>query len=96
MTIKTEISVTKRPVEAVVQKRPIVTNVQNKGIPGADGLQLVVADNIYEFPTIGSEETLYCSLAENAVYRWSAEVRHYICVGRDYSEIEIINGGILQ
>ncbi len=93
MTIKTEISVTKRPVEAVVQKRPIVTNVQNKGIPG---LQLVVADNIYEFPTIGSEKTLYCSLAENAVYRWSAEVRHYICVGRDYSEIEIINGGILQ
>lgn len=44
-------------------------------------------------PNIGSENTIYIVKDENAVYRWDDTNLLYYCVGRDYNEIKVINGG---
>lgn len=49
-----------------------------------------------EFPNVGAENIIYIAEDENAVYRWDSELgesNHYVCVGRDYKEIKIIDGG---
>lgn len=46
-----------------------------------------------EFPNIGSEAVLYVDESANRVYRWDSLAMTYSCVGSDYTEIEIINGG---
>lgn len=46
-----------------------------------------------EFPSIGSERLIYVDLSENSLWRFDAENLKYICVGRDYTELETINGG---
>lgn len=48
-----------------------------------------------EFPTIGKDGTIYIDIEANATYRWDGDNLKYYCVGRDYKEIEIINGGNL-
>lgn len=52
-------------------------------------------DSYASLPNVGSEEVVYIIKDENAVYRWvnDGKDRHYICVGRDYSKITIIDGG---
>lgn len=45
------------------------------------------------FPNVGSERVIYIDTTENATYRWDAENLSYVCVGRDYNEIEILSGG---
>ena len=47
----------------------------------------------FEFPNTGTEAVLYIDTADNKTYRWSAGELKYYCVGSDYNEIEIINGG---
>lgn len=47
----------------------------------------------FEFPTLGEVSALYVAQDENASYRWNESDLHYYCVGRDYQEIEVINGG---
>lgn len=81
------------PVKVVPKQTPIIVNSQVQGVPGRDGMVIVNAATIYEFPAVGNSETLYCCTGENAVYRWVPELGHYLCVGRDYKEIKIINGG---
>lgn len=46
--------------------------------------------NYYEFPTFGESDCLYISEDENAIYRFDATNRIYLCVGRDYNKIDII------
>lgn len=46
-----------------------------------------------EFPSIGSERLIYIDLSENSLWRFDAENLRYVCVGRDYSNLETINGG---
>ena len=50
----------------------------------------------YELPTTGEGDAVYFVVDENAVYRWDAANLKYFCCGRDYSEIEVINGGDLD
>lgn len=48
------------------------------------------------FPNVGEENVTYVAVDENAAYRWDSEAgesKHYICIGRDYKEIKIIDGG---
>lgn len=52
-----------------------------------------VYETIYEFPNIGHPKVLYIARSENAIYRWDDEVGKYFCVGRDYKNIESIEGG---
>lgn len=46
-----------------------------------------------EFPNVGSERLIYVDLSENSLWRFDKEKLIYICVGRDYSELDTINGG---
>lgn len=47
----------------------------------------------YDFPTVGEKDALYIAADENAAYRWNEGDLHYYCIGRDYNEIKLINGG---
>lgn len=44
-----------------------------------------------EFPNVGDDNILYIALDENSSYIWKDN--KYVCIGRDYTEIEQINGG---
>ena len=46
-----------------------------------------------EFPNIGSSNLLYVDVTENKTYRWDGDMLAYICVGSDYNDIKVINGG---
>lgn len=54
---------------------------------------VITKDTIYEFPSVGNEKCIYISKNENKTYRWSDTDIKYFCVGSDYNDIEIINGG---
>lgn len=54
---------------------------------------IVQTDSITGFPLIGNENLNYIDKSENAMYRWDNEDLKYYCIGRDYNQIEIINGG---
>ncbi len=47
----------------------------------------------FEFPNTGNLNTVYIATNENAVYRWDENLGKYFCIGRDYTEINNINGG---
>lgn len=46
-----------------------------------------------EFPSVGSEKLIYVDLSENSLWRFDKEKLQYICVGRDYTQLETISGG---
>lgn len=48
--------------------------------------------NRFEFPSIGNADMLYIALDEHAAYIFDDEQNVYHCIGRDYREIEIIQG----
>ena len=48
---------------------------------------------ISEFPSIGNTGEIYIDISANKIYRWDDEKLLYFCIGSDYNEIEIINGG---
>lgn len=47
----------------------------------------------YEFPNRGKEAALYIATEENKVYRWDQDTATYYCVGSNYEDIKIIDGG---
>jgi len=47
----------------------------------------------HEFPNIGNEGVLYTDIGENKTYRWDNNQLKYYCVGSNYEDIKIINGG---
>lgn len=49
--------------------------------------------SIHEFPNIGDESKLYISTSTNSLYRWDVTSIKYYCIGSDYNNIEVINGG---
>ena len=46
-----------------------------------------------QFPTIGKEGEIYIDTNNNKTYRWDDANIKYYCIGSDYNEIDIINGG---
>ena len=50
-------------------------------------------DSYYDFPTVGEPHILYIDISEEASYRWDAEKLKYYCVGRDYTNVLVIDGG---
>ena len=48
--------------------------------------------NRFEFPNIGKTDMLYIALDEKAVYIFDGEHNVYHCIGRDYREIDVIQG----
>lgn len=47
----------------------------------------------YAFPNIGNPTILYVDILENKTYRWDSTTNNYECIGSDYTQIKIINGG---
>lgn len=54
--------------------------------------KFVYKESYLDFPTVGTTEQIYFDTGENATYRWDNAQLRYICVGRDYNNIEIIDG----
>lgn len=52
-----------------------------------------ISDTYLDFPSVGNSKQIYIDTGNNATYRWDATATKYFCVGRDYNEIQIINGG---
>lgn len=52
-----------------------------------------ISDSYLDFPSVGNIKQIYVDTGNNATYRWDAIATKYFCVGRDYNEIQIINGG---
>lgn len=75
---------------------PIHAKVQNlrgeKGEKGDSGAE--VYKNHFEFPSVGDPYKIYIATEENAVYRYDENQLFYFCVGRDYEQIDVINGGV--
>ena len=46
-----------------------------------------------ELPNFGNSNNLYYIKDENAIYKWDSQLNKYSCCGRDYNEIDTINGG---
>ena len=77
----------------------ITGNINGSGTIGG---QIGKAQNVYvkelefanrfEFPNIGKADMLYIALDEKAVYIFDGEKNIYRCVGRNYEEIEMIQG----
>lgn len=47
----------------------------------------------FAFPNRGNKAVVYMDTAENRSYRWDEITGTYICIGADYNQIKIINGG---
>ena len=52
-------------------------------------------DSLSEFPTLGDVFTVYVDKEKNKIYRWNNEDNYYYCIGSDYEQIKIVNGGSL-
>lgn len=52
-----------------------------------------ISDTYLDFPSIGNKKQIYIDTGNNATYRWDDIATEYFCIGRDYNEIQIINGG---
>ncbi len=52
-------------------------------------------DSLSEFPTIGDVFTVYVDKEKNKIYRWNSEDNYYYCIGSDYEQIKVVNGGSL-
>jgi hypothetical protein len=46
-----------------------------------------------EFPNVGNSAVVYLDRAANKAYRWDENNLKYYCVGSNYEDIKIINGG---
>lgn len=68
-----------------------VKKVSADEVKGGDGAHQ--AKTRQELPPIGQTNGVYFVIDENATYRWDDEQLRYIPCGRDYTEIQIINGG---
>lgn len=69
---------------------PIHAKIQDiKGDSGTESYSSFV-----DFPTVGDSHKLYIDEDEDCVYRFDSKNLRYFCVGRDYTKIQIINGGI--
>lgn len=47
----------------------------------------------YAFPNQGNPAVVYIDIHDNESYRWDEATGSYICIGADWHQIKIINGG---
>lgn len=53
-------------------------------------------DTYLEFPSIPDSNyvnDIFLDVSENMIYRWDSQNLKYYCIGSDYRNIEVINGG---
>ena len=73
-----------------------LTGSIGSGVEKVNVSKTLQAETRHELPITGESDAVYFVVEENAVYRWDAANLKYFCCGRDYSEIEVINGGDLD
>lgn len=71
----------------------IEMNVDNSKVTISANIVQTQYKTRLEFPSIGSERLIYVDLSENSLWRFDSENLKYICVGRDYTNLETIDGG---
>lgn len=56
---------------------------------------VVTVEQVTDLPSVGRDDIVYIVKSENAIYRWTNNYGSspYICVGRDYNEIDYIDCG---
>lgn len=54
---------------------------------------IIQKNSSLEFPSVGKENCIYIDREKNKTYRWSDTDTKYYCVGSDYDDIKLINGG---
>lgn len=54
---------------------------------------IIPKSSLLEFPSVGKENCIYIDTDKNKTYRWSSADTKYYCIGSDYTEIKVINGG---
>ena len=59
----------------------------------ADPEIIITKDTSSSFPSIGEADYIYIDKSQNRVYRWDGADAKYYCIGSDWSNIQIINGG---
>lgn len=70
------------------------TETVNGDISKAENVYVkeLIFKNYFEFPSIGETDKLYIAKDNNATYRFDDKSNAYVCIGRDYTEIEVIQG----
>lgn len=53
---------------------------------------LIKKKSVYDFPNVGDENCIYIATSENKTYHFDSKQNHYIVIGSDYNEIDIIDG----
>lgn len=80
-------------VEGILEKEKVLNGVLGVGLRQVESDAVVRVNNRLDLPTVGNPQNIYFVIGENAVYRWDEEKLLYFCVGRNYEEISLINGG---
>jgi len=85
---------TKAQLEGKMNATQVLKGKINTGVSLVEQSHIYQFSSIYEFPNLGTKDSLYMiNGEENASYRWDEETQRYYCVGRDYEEINNIIGG---
>lgn len=56
-------------------------------------LSEVKVNTLFDLPEQGQVNIVYIVRRDNSAYRWDEASQNYICIGRDWMEINCINGG---
>lgn len=80
-------------IEGTLEKEKVLSGMLGVGFRQVESDAVVRVNNRLDLPTVGNPQNIYFVIGENAVYRWDEEKLLYFCVGRDYEEISLINGG---
>lgn len=83
----------KQALAGILAKEKTLNGVIGVGLRQIESDAVVRVNNRLDLPTVGNSQNIYFVIDENAVYRWDEEKLLYFCVGRDYEEISLINGG---
>lgn len=71
----------------------IVINIDKQTRTITGDIKPIQYESKLNFPNVGSENLIYVDTQDSALYRWDNKTLSYICVGRDYTQIEVITGG---
>lgn len=82
-----------RPTYEGVNTDTIQMNVDNQNRTISANLVQSQYESKLAFPSVGNDKILYVDLTDNSIWRFDLNNLIYVCVGRDYTEIETINGG---
>lgn len=71
----------------------IIVNVDSQNRTITATIKSIQYQSKLNFPNVGSSNLIYVDVEDNASYRWDADTLAYVCVGRDFEQIEVITGG---